>query len=72
MSFAPIPDLVAAFARGEIVIVVDDADRENEGDLIVAADQVTPAKIGFMIRHSSGILTVPMTGERLDALDLPM
>ncbi|MGH8927867.1 MAG: bifunctional 3,4-dihydroxy-2-butanone-4-phosphate synthase/GTP cyclohydrolase II [Acidimicrobiia bacterium] len=72
MSFAPVEDLVAAIGRGEMVIVVDDADRENEGDLIVAADRVTPSKIGFMIRHSSGILTVPMTGERLDELDLPM
>ncbi len=68
MSFAPIDELVAAIARGDMVIVVDDADRENEGDLIIAAEQVTPAKIGFMIRHSSGILAVPMTGERLDEL----
>ncbi|MGQ0847813.1 MAG: bifunctional 3,4-dihydroxy-2-butanone-4-phosphate synthase/GTP cyclohydrolase II [Actinomycetota bacterium] len=72
MSFAPIDELVAAIARGEMVIVVDDADRENEGDLIVAAETVDAAKIGFMIRHSSGILTVPMLGERLDSLDLPM
>lgn len=72
MTFAAVESLIAAIARGEMVIVVDDADRENEGDLIVAADQVTPEKIGFMIRHSSGILTVPMTGERLDQLDLPM
>lgn len=72
MSFAAIEDLVSAIARGDMVIVVDDADRENEGDLIIAADRVDAAKIGFMIRHSSGILTVPMTGERLDQLDLPM
>jgi len=72
MTFARVEDLVDAVARGEMVIVVDDADRENEGDLIIAADQVTPAKVGFMIRHSSGILTVPMTGERLDELDVPM
>ena len=72
MSFAPIEDLIAAVGRGEMVIVVDDADRENEGDLILAADRATPDKVGFMIRHSSGILTVPMLGERLDDLDLPM
>jgi 3,4-dihydroxy 2-butanone 4-phosphate synthase/GTP cyclohydrolase II len=72
MTFARVEDLVDAVARGEMVIVVDDADRENEGDLIIAADQATPAKIGFMIRHSSGILTVPMMGERLDQLDVPM
>lgn len=72
MSFAPVEDLIAAIARGDLVIMVDDADRENEGDLIIAADQATPTKIGFMIRHSSGILTVPMTGERLDQLEVPM
>lgn len=72
MTFARVEDLIEAIGHGDMVIVVDDADRENEGDLIIAADQVTPAKIGFMIRHSSGILTVPMMGERLDQLDLPM
>jgi 3,4-dihydroxy 2-butanone 4-phosphate synthase/GTP cyclohydrolase II len=72
MSFVPVEDLIAAIARGDLVIMVDDADRENEGDLIIAADQATPTKIGFMIRHSSGILTVPMTGERLDQLEVPM
>jgi 3,4-dihydroxy 2-butanone 4-phosphate synthase/GTP cyclohydrolase II len=72
MTFAPVEQLIAAIARGEMVIVTDDADRENEGDLILAADQATAGKIGFMIRHSSGILTVPMLGERLDQLDLPM
>ncbi|HKZ21056.1 MAG TPA: bifunctional 3,4-dihydroxy-2-butanone-4-phosphate synthase/GTP cyclohydrolase II [Acidimicrobiia bacterium] len=72
MTFASVPDLVAAFGRGEMVIVVDDADRENEGDLVLAASAATPAHLGFMIRHSSGILTVPMLGERLDELELPM
>ncbi len=72
MSFATAEELIAAIGRGEMVIVVDDADRENEGDLIVAASTSTAAQIGFMIRHSSGILTVPMLGERLDQLDLPM
>ena len=72
MTFAPVLDLVAAIGRGEMVIVVDDADRENEGDLVLAASAATPAHLGFMIRHSSGILTVPMLGERLDELELPM
>ena len=71
MSFATTEELVTAVGQGEIVIVVDDADRENEGDLVLAASAADPAKIGFMIRHSSGILTVPMLGERLDELDLP-
>ena len=72
MTFASVPELVAAIGRGEMVIVVDDADRENEGDLVLAASAATPAYLGFMIRHSSGILTVPMLGERLDDLELPM
>jgi 3,4-dihydroxy 2-butanone 4-phosphate synthase/GTP cyclohydrolase II len=72
MSLARIEEIIAAFGRGEMVIMVDDADRENEGDLILSVDHVTPAKLGFMIRHSSGILTVPMLGERLDQLELPM
>jgi 3,4-dihydroxy 2-butanone 4-phosphate synthase/GTP cyclohydrolase II len=72
VTFASVPELVAAIGRGEMVIVVDDADRENEGDLVLAASAATPAHLGFMIRHSSGILTVPMLGERLDDLELPM
>ncbi|MFN2486925.1 MAG: bifunctional 3,4-dihydroxy-2-butanone-4-phosphate synthase/GTP cyclohydrolase II [Acidimicrobiia bacterium] len=71
MSFATTEELVAAIGKGEMVIVVDDADRENEGDLVLAASAVDRIKIGFMIRHSSGILTVPMLGERLDQLELP-
>ena len=70
--FAPIEDAVAAVARGELVVVVDSADRENEGDLITAAEQATPEKIAFMIRHTSGVLCVPLTGERLDVLDVPL
>jgi 3,4-dihydroxy 2-butanone 4-phosphate synthase / GTP cyclohydrolase II len=72
VTFASVPELVAAIGRGEMVIVVDDADRENEGDLVLAASAATPTYLGFMIRHSSGILTVPMLGERLDDLELPM
>lgn len=71
-EFAPVNDLVAAIGRGEMVIMVDDADRENEGDLILAADAATPEKLGFMLRHTSGIICVPMLGQRLDELDLPM
>ena len=71
MSFAPVEELIAAVGRGEMVIIVDDADRENEGDLIVAAEKVTPAQIGFMIRHTSGIICLPVVGERLDELELP-
>ncbi|HUG07471.1 MAG TPA: bifunctional 3,4-dihydroxy-2-butanone-4-phosphate synthase/GTP cyclohydrolase II [Acidimicrobiia bacterium] len=72
MSFAPIEDIVDAIKRGEMVIMVDDADRENEGDLIVAAEDVTPDNIGFMLRYTSGIICMPVIGERLDELEVPM
>ncbi len=71
MPFAPIEKAVAAFARGEIVVVVDDADRENEGDLILAAEFATPEKIAFFLNHTSGVICMPMLGERLDELELP-
>ncbi len=72
MTFAPIEEIIAAIGRGEMVIMVDDEDRENEGDLILAADAVTPDKIGFMLRHTSGIICLSVMGERLDELDIPM
>lgn len=72
MTFAPIEDIVEAIGRGELVIMVDDEDRENEGDLILAADAATPEKIGFMLRYTSGIICLPVVGERLDELELPM
>ena len=65
-----IEDAVQAIANGELVVVVDDTDRENEGDLIMAAGKATPEKIAFMIRHTSGILCVPMSAERARKLHL--
>ena len=70
--FATIPEAVAAIGRGEIVVVVDDEDRENEGDLIMASEAVTPEKIAFFVRHTSGVICAPLTGERLDELDIPL
>lgn len=72
MTFAPIEEIVRAIEAGQLVIMVDDEDRENEGDLILAAQDATPEKIGFMLRHTSGIICLPIVGERLDELDLPM
>jgi 3,4-dihydroxy 2-butanone 4-phosphate synthase / GTP cyclohydrolase II len=72
MSFAPIEEIISSVGRGEMVIMVDDEDRENEGDLIVAAEAATPEQVGFMLRHTSGIICLPVIGERLDELDLPM
>ena len=61
MRFARIEDAVAAVGRGEIVVVVDDEDRENEGDLIMAAEAATPEKIAFFLHHTSGVICVPIT-----------
>jgi 3,4-dihydroxy 2-butanone 4-phosphate synthase/GTP cyclohydrolase II len=70
--FAAIPEAVAAIAAGKPVVVVDDADRENEGDLIFAAQMATPELLAFTIRWTSGVVCVPMVGEALDRLELPM
>jgi 3,4-dihydroxy 2-butanone 4-phosphate synthase/GTP cyclohydrolase II len=72
MAFTHIENAIAAIQRGELVVVVDDADRENEGDLIMAAEKVTPEAMAFMIRHTSGVICMPMLGERLDDLRLPL
>ena len=70
-GFAPIPDILAAIARGEMVVMVDDEDRENEGDFIMAAQFATAEKMAFIVRHSSGVVCAPLTGERCDDLRLP-
>jgi 3,4-dihydroxy 2-butanone 4-phosphate synthase/GTP cyclohydrolase II len=72
MPFSAVEDAIAAIGRGEIVVVVDDEDRENEGDLIMAADAVTPEKIAFFLAHTSGLICVPLTPERVEHLDLPL
>ncbi|MEF2073702.1 3,4-dihydroxy-2-butanone-4-phosphate synthase [Consotaella aegiceratis] len=71
MELDTIEEAIAAIAAGEPVVVVDDTDRENEGDLIMAASKATPEKMGFMIRHTSGIICVPMAAERAERLNLP-
>ncbi|WP_017604558.1 bifunctional 3,4-dihydroxy-2-butanone-4-phosphate synthase/GTP cyclohydrolase II [Nocardiopsis alkaliphila] len=68
----PIEDAIADFAAGRAIVVVDDEDRENEGDIIFAAELATPALLAFMIRYTSGVVCVPMEGEDLDRLDLPL
>ena len=62
---------VKDFAEGKFVIVVDDEDRENEGDLIVAAEKITPEKVNFMLKHARGVLCAPITISRCEELDLP-
>jgi 3,4-dihydroxy 2-butanone 4-phosphate synthase/GTP cyclohydrolase II len=70
--FAPIEAAVEAIRNGQMVIVVDDEDRENEGDLTLAAEKVTPEAINFMATHGRGLICLPMTAERLDELELPL
>jgi 3,4-dihydroxy 2-butanone 4-phosphate synthase/GTP cyclohydrolase II len=72
VTFARIEDAISAIGQGQLVLVVDDADRENEGDLIIAAEKVTPEAVAFMVRHTSGVLCVPLSGERLDELEIPL
>jgi 3,4-dihydroxy 2-butanone 4-phosphate synthase / GTP cyclohydrolase II len=72
MTFDSIEDAIAEIAQGRMVVVVDDEDRENEGDLILAAEKVTPRHIAFMVRHCSGIICVPLEGARLEELNLPL
>lgn len=72
MSLAPMEDALEAFGRGEFLIVVDDEDRENEGDLIIAADAMTEERMTFMVRHTSGVICAPMADERANSLRLPL
>ncbi|MEE2038572.1 bifunctional 3,4-dihydroxy-2-butanone-4-phosphate synthase/GTP cyclohydrolase II [Nocardiopsis sp. CT-R113] len=67
-----IEDAIAEFAAGRAIVVVDDEDRENEGDIIFAAELATPELLAFMIRHTSGVVCVPLEGGDLDRLDLPL
>jgi 3,4-dihydroxy 2-butanone 4-phosphate synthase/GTP cyclohydrolase II len=72
VEMSPIEDVVAAIARGEMIVMVDDEDRENEGDLIMAAQFATAEKIAFIVRHTSGVVVAPLSGERCDDLRLPL
>jgi len=69
-EFTHIPDAIRQFRQGKMLVVVDDPDRENEGDLVVSAEKVTPAVINFMARYGRGLICVPMMGDRLDKLGL--
>ena len=72
MPLATIPEAIEDIKAGKFVIVVDDEDRENEGDLVMAAEKVTPEAINFMAKYARGLICMPMTGERLDFLHIPM
>src|SRR2546427_954887 len=70
-AFATVPEAIDEIKRGRMVIVVDDEDRENEGDLPIAAQLCTPEDVAFIRKYASGVICVPMTAERLEQLDLP-
>jgi 3,4-dihydroxy 2-butanone 4-phosphate synthase / GTP cyclohydrolase II len=70
-QIAPVPELVADLAAGRMVILVDEEDRENEGDLVLAAEHVTPEAINFMARHARGLICLTLTRERCERLQLP-
>ena len=70
MSFTPIPEAIQAFKQGEFLIVMDDESRENEGDLIMAAELCTQEKMAFLVRHLSGYVCAPLSTERADKLEL--
>jgi len=72
MGLATIPEAIEDIKAGKFVIVVDDEDRENEGDLVMAAEKVTSKAINFMAKHGRGLICMPVTGERLDELQIPM
>ncbi|MBD8869719.1 bifunctional 3,4-dihydroxy-2-butanone-4-phosphate synthase/GTP cyclohydrolase II [Nocardioides sp. MJB4] len=72
MRLDPVERAIADIAAGRAVVVVDDEDRENEGDIIFAASKATPALMAFTIRHSSGVICVPMPADMLDRLEIPL
>jgi 3,4-dihydroxy 2-butanone 4-phosphate synthase/GTP cyclohydrolase II len=71
-AFATIEEALEEIREGRIILVVDDEDRENEGDLVMAADRATPEAVNFMAKHGRGLICVPMLGERLDELEIGM
>src|ERR1700753_2038939 len=70
--FARIEDAIAAIRAGKMVVVADDEDRENEGDLTIAAEKITPEAINFMAKYGRGLICLAMTPERLDELGIPL
>lgn len=71
-AFDSMEDALTAFKRGEFLVVMDDETRENEGDLIIAAEHCSTEKLAWMIKHTSGYICIALPGERLDELDIPM
>ncbi len=72
MTLASIPEVIEDIKEGKFVIIVDDEDRENEGDLAIVAEKVTPSSINFMAKHARGLICIPLTGQRLEELRIPL
>src|SRR4030043_1972472 len=72
MEFTAVPDAIEDIKAGKLIIIVDDEDRENEGDLAIAAEKVTPEAINFMAKHGRGLICMPIIGKRLDELGIPL
>src|SRR3972149_5491675 len=72
MTLSTIPEAVEDIKAGKFVITVDDEDRENEGDLVLAAEKVTPEAVHLMAKHARGLICMPVTGQRLDELRIPL
>ena len=72
MPFATVQEAAELYRSGQLVIIVDDEDRENEGDLCIAAERVTPEAINFMARYGRGLICLALTEERCKELDLPL
>ena len=72
MTFSNVKNAISDFKKGKFVIVIDDKHRENEADLVLAAEKVTPQKVNFMIKHARGLVCVPMLSKRLNKLRLPL
>ncbi len=72
MDFSPIEEAVQDLQRGRFVIIIDDEGRENEGDLVIAAEKITPSKVNFMIKRGGGLICVPLLSSRLQELSIPL
>ncbi|MDP7323825.1 MAG: 3,4-dihydroxy-2-butanone-4-phosphate synthase [Candidatus Woesearchaeota archaeon] len=72
MNFTKIESAIKLMQRGKFLIVVDDENRENEGDIVIAAEKATPSKINYMLKHARGIMCLPTAAERLDELKIPL
>ena len=72
MALSTIPEAIQDIKEGKFVIIVDNEDRENEGDLAIAAEKITPEAINFMAMHGRGLICMPVTGQRLDELGIPL